>query len=425
MKMKKKLTYIIVAILLLAVGAFFYFRYQSAKSQNTSAYQTQVIEKGVLTGTVGATGTVHANQSGTLTWQTSGTVSKVNYQFGDKVKAGDILASLNTTSLSQNIIMAEADLVTAQKALEDLKQSQLAAANAELALVNAQNDYEDRLQERTALNSKITSTTVKMTMFGPRIKKVKRDATEKEINEADAKLAVATATMEDAQREWDRLKNGPDPRDIAAAEARVAAAQATINLQQIAAPFDGTITENPVKPGDVVNAGNEAFRLDDLSSLLVDVEVSEVDINSVKPGQDVTLSFDAILNKTYNGKVSKVARVGTSDQGVVNFTVTVEITDPDDLVLPQMTAAVNIVVVQLSDVILIPNRAVRLVDGQRTVYLLRNGIPTGTKIEVGASSDNFSELLSGDVKAGDTIVLNPPTSLLSGPNQGMQMRIRN
>jgi|WetSurMetagenome_2_1015567.scaffolds.fasta_scaffold66743_3 HlyD family secretion protein len=419
--MKKKLLYTGIAIVVIAVGAFLFVRYQAAKKVSASTFQTLVVEKGGLTGTVGATGTVRANQSSWLVWQTSGTVSNVNYNLGDIVKSGDVLALLNKTTLSQNIIMAEADLVSAQKTLDDLKTSKLAAANAELALVNAQKDYEDRLQERETLNSPVNYQYLKMTALGPRIRKGTRSANEREINEADAKLAVATAKMEDAQKEWDRLKNGPDPRDIAAAEARVAAAQATIDLEYISAPFSGTITDIPVKVGDVVSIGSQAFRVDDLSHLLVDVDVSEIDINRVKLGQDVTLSFDAILSKEYHGKVTSVARVGTSNQGVVNFTVTVELTDADELVLPQMTAAVNIVVVQLSDVTLIPNRAVRLVDGQRVIYILKNGVPTETKIELGANSDTTSELISGEVKVGDLIVLNPPTNMFAGgPPQGMR-----
>ena len=423
MKMKKKSLYIILPLIVLAAGAFFYFQYQSARNRNASLYQTLTVEKGVLTGTVGATGTVHAKQSAYLTWLTNGIVGRVNYQFGDKVRAGDILASMNTASLPQNVILAEVDLVSAQKALEDLQRSRVAATNAEVTLITAQADFEDRLHERKILNYEIKyKEFVRDTKWGPLYKKKKRFATEKEINDANARLAAATAKVEDAQREWDRLKNGPDPRDIAAAEARVSAAKATLDLQNIVAPFSGTITDELSLPGDVVSAGTRAFRLDDLSSMLVDVEVSEVDINSVKLGQEVRLSFDAILSKEYHGKVTKVARVGTSSQGVVNFTVTVEMSDADELVLSQMTAAVNIVVVQLSDVVLIPNQAVRLMDGDRVVYLLQNGIPTAVKIEVGASSDNFSALISGDLKPGDTIVLNPPTSLFTNPNQGMQMR---
>jgi HlyD family secretion protein len=417
--MKKKYIYIGLAVVVIVAGIFIFLQYQKNLAQNSSAFQTVKVEKGELVGTVGATGTVHANQSAWLAWQTSGTVEEIRVKIGDKVKAGDILAALNKTSLAQNVILAEADLVSAQKALEDLTQSKLAAANAELAFVNAQDDFEDRQQERDSLNYQISYETFKMTAAGPKIIKTKRDATVKEINEADAKLAVATAKMEDAAREWERLKDGPDPRDIAAAEARIAAAQATVDLQFITAPFDGTVTDIPVKVGDVVTIGSQAFRLDDLSNLLVDVEVSEIDINRVKVGQEVSLSFDAILSRGYKGEVVEVARVGNTNQGVVNFTVSVQLSDADELVLPQMTAAINIVVIQLDDVVLIPNRAVRLVDGQRVVYLLKNGVPTETEITFGSSSDNMSELISGDVKPGDLIVLNPPTTMFMGPPAGM------
>ena len=88
--------------------------------------------------------------------------------------------------------------------------------------------------------------------------------------------------MEDAQREWDRLKNGPPATDITSAEARVDAAQATLNMAQIIAPFTGTVTEVSGLIGDQVSPGVKAFRLDDLTHMQVDVQVSEVDINSVK-----------------------------------------------------------------------------------------------------------------------------------------------
>ena len=146
------------------------------------------------------------------------------------------------------------------------------------------------------------------------------------------------AQLDDAQREWERLKDGPDPADIAAAQARVAAAQATLDQASLVAPFAGTITSVESKPGDQVNPGTPAFRLDDLSHLWVDVEVSEVDINQVEVGQPASLTFDAILAKEYNGEVVEVSPVGTEIAGVVNFKVTVELTDADEDVRPGMTA---------------------------------------------------------------------------------------
>jgi HlyD family secretion protein len=169
------------------------------------------------------------------------------------------------------------------------------------------------------------------------------------------------------------------------------------------------VTQAEPAPGDQVSAGGVAFRVDDLSRFLVDVEISEVDINSVSLGQVVSLSFDAILGKTYAGKVVEVGQAGNTVAGVVSFTVTIELTDADENVKPGMTAGVNIVVTELKDVLMIPNRAVRAVEGQRVVYVLRDGLPTQVEIRLGPSSDSYSALADGDLKEGDLIILNPPT----------------
>jgi len=214
--------------------------------------------------------------------------------------------------------------------------------------------------------------------------------------------------LTDAEREYERLKDGPDPDDVAALQARITAAQAVLSQSQITASFDSTVTEVQIKVGDQAAPGSPAFRLDDLSTLLVDVRVSEVDINRVFLGQPVLLTFDAILGTEYNGVVSKIANVGVSTQGVVEFIVTVELTDADENVRPGMTSAVNIVVEELSNVLLVPNRAVRLQDGQRVVYALRNNQLDQVQVTLGASSDLESEVVDGSLRSGDTVVLNPP-----------------
>jgi len=96
----------------------------------------------------------------------------------------------------------------------------------------------------------------------------------------------------------------------------------------------------------------------------------------------------------------------------VNFKVTVELLNPDEQVRSGMTAAVNIIISQLEDVLTVPKRAVRLVDNQTVVYILKNGAVVEVPIKIGASSDQVSEVLSGDLKVGDRIILNPPTSIM-------------
>ncbi len=461
-KNSKKLYWIIgVVVAVLGLTAYFVITANNAKKSLVADLQTVKVAKGDLTAIVGATGSVHARQSAILAWQTSGRLETINVEVGESVTAETALASLLQTSLPQSIILAKADLVTAERNLENLKNSSLGTAQAQLNLVNAKDAYDNALyyglkenQVRSSNQNKMDEAKASVILAQDRVDKA-QDFYDRFANEPDssiakanalsnlaaakenlriaentlalytnppesidveisqAKIAVALAQYEDAQREWERQKDGPDPRDIAALEARIAALQATIGLSQITAPFSGTVTEVSNLVGDQVNAGSPAFRIDDLSQLLVDVEVPEVDINRVKVGQTVQLTFDAITAAQYEGKVSQVARVGNETGGIVNFKITIEILNPDDQVLPGMTAAVNIIITQLTDVLTVPNRAVRLLDNQQVVYVLRNNTPTAVEIVIGASSDSVSEIISGDIKIGDLIILNPPVDFSS------------
>jgi len=506
--MKRFLT-ILLIVIALAGGLFFLNRYrqQQLRAEALAGLQTEVAQTGSLVATVGATGVVRSNQSATLIWQTSGTVESVNVRAGDTVSSDQVLAALKQTSLPQNVILAQADLVAAQKALDDLLNSQLQRAQALKAVEDAQQALEDalnpELQQALALQAiadaekavedaqrrldilkspadqaDIDAQKAQVILaenalerareqFEPwenkpednlvranlqaKLSKAQQDydaavrrlnallstgnPTDIAVAEADlataqaqliqarrdyervkdgpseAEIALLEAQLADAQREYERLKDGPDPADIAAAEARIAAAQAALDTAYIKAPFDGMVSEVLVKPGDQVSPGTLAFRLDDLSRLLVDVEVSEVDINRIQVGQEATLTFDAVLAKEYRGVVTEVALVGTAVQGVVSFKVTIELLDADEDVRPGMTAAVNIVVSQLEDVLLVPNRAVRVLDGERVVYVLdeADGLPTPVPIQLGASSETHSQVIDGELQPGDEIVLNPPT----------------
>jgi HlyD family secretion protein len=367
------------------------------------------------------------------------------------------LAVLAESSLPQSVILAQADLVNAQRSLDNLVNSNSAKAQAQLNLANAKQTYDKtRWNELTtggtrgASQNQIDAARAAVTLALDKVDKAQTNydrfsetpnsdplkagalsalanakinldiaknnlnfyvtsPNTQEVTTSDAKVALAKAQLEDAQREWDRLKDGPDPADINASKARVAAIEATIAMSDLTAPFTGTITDTDAMVGDQVSPGTKGFRVDDLTHMLVDVDIPEVDINRIKIGQTVTLTFDAINSIEYQGRVSEVARVGTSTAGAVNFKVTLEILKPDEQVLPGMTAAVNIIVSNVSDVLLVPNRAVRLLDGVRVVYLLKNNVPTKVEIEIGSSSDTYSEVTSGDIKAGDTIILNPAT----------------
>jgi HlyD family secretion protein len=405
-----------VVVVVLLVAVFFLTR---NGNQQTSLFQTAVTERGSLQATVGATGSVRARQSAVLLWETTGILEKVNANVGDKVSEGDVLASLNKASLNQSVILAEADLASAQKALEDLLNSDTARAQALRTLDAAEDTYQKAYDYRLGLNGKIDIADAYLDHGIPKVRYHKGYADAETISDADEKLALAEAQLNDARRNYERVKDGVDPTDVAAGEARVAAAQSTLDMARIIAPFDGTVTQADPAVGDQVSAGTVAYRVDDLSHLLVDVQVSEVDINSVFLDQEATLTFDAVLGRTdhYHGKVVKVSQAGDTVQGVVSFTVTIELTDADEYVKPGMTAAISIVVEEVKDVILLPNRAVRLVNNERVVYLLVDGQPESTKVTLGSTDGINSVLITGDIKEGDPIILNPP-SINGGPFGG-------
>jgi HlyD family secretion protein len=417
----KKYRTILIILLVIGIAATAFVLNQRRSVDAASQFQTATIERGNLTATIGATGTVRAKQTAVLIWQAAGTVDTVNVKLGDNIPNGYVMAYLAKTSLPQSIILAEADLANAQKTLDDLLNSDTARAQAVINLREAQKAYDKAADWRKELNGRIHIKEIRYKKIGnksyPFLKEYRGYADEKTIAKADEDLALAKAKLDDAQREYDRLTAG-NTADIAAAQARLDAAQATLNLARLIAPFPGIVTESYPLPGDQVSAGAAAFRVDDLSSLLVDVNVSEVDINSVAVGQPVKLTFDAILGREYNGEVVEVAKTGTVTAGVVNFKVTVELTDADSLVKPGMTAAVNITVKELVDVLLVPNRAVRLSDGKRVVYLLLGGQPVKTEIRLGSSSDTMSVLSGGDVNQGDVIILNPPVEFQPGGGPG-------
>lgn len=413
---KNRTILIILLVVLLGASAFIWTR-RSRAEQAATQFQTAKIERGNLTATIGATGTVRARQTAVLNWQAAGTVEIVNVKVGDNVPTNFVMAFLQKTSLPQSIILADADLATAQKSLDDLLNSDTSLAQAVISVRDAQQVYDKAWNWREELNGKIHMKKIVYRQMGPVtipiLKEYRGYADKETIKKADEDLALAKAKLDDARREYDRLNSG-NKQDVAAAQARVDAAQATLNLARVIAPFAGTVTEAYPLPGDKVGAGATAFRLDNLSSLLVDVKVSEVDINNITIGQPVTLTFDAILGKEYHGEVVEVSQAGTADQGVVNFTATVELTDADSFVKPGMTAAVNVVVEEMKNVPLVQNRAVRLVDGNRVVYILENGQPVQKAIRLGSSSDTMSVITGGEVKEGDLVILNPPTDFGPG-----------
>ena len=457
----KRIVWLIAGLILLAIIAGLSLWLQKPWNSAGSAYQTAAATTGSLTANVQATGTIRAAQSATLVWNTSGRVQTASALLGDKVSADQTLASLVLDTVPSTIRLAESNLLSSQKSLDDLLQSNSGEAqalqnlaDAKQAVLDAQikldfynwtsagrapgtliKDYQDKiksaqlrlkflewvrhlrykntgddLRRKADFNLTVLNSKFNLADLVSNLNWATGQPSDLLMDQTRAELNVAIAKEEDAQRALDRFTNGNNPDDVKTAQAQVVAAQATLNLAKIIAPFDGTVTVSKAQAGDMVAAGGTAFRVDDLSHLLVDLQISEVDINNIAVGQSVTITLDAIPNKTYQGVVSKVNLSAKAGQGGVNYKVSITLTNADELVKPGMTAVVTIAVNQVTNTLLVPNSAVRMLNNQRIVYVLKENQPVAVNIRLGASANDNSQVVGGDLKPGDLIILNPPAS---------------
>ncbi len=519
--MKKKTGWFIVIVLVLLVaGGFAYRTLASSNASDASTVQTASVQQGELSTSLSSSGNVRAGQSATIKWQASGKVSDIVLKAGDMVQEDQELAALDLSSLSTEMINAKQDLIQAQETLDDLLNSKLqqaqalqavedaqlaldnlkqkaaeASSQAQLALANAQDALTDAQRNRIKMNYSHYSDELvvekaqtdyllakqaykeAMSEYNKWIKKnlTNKDRvralnnlvsakqlmqsklaiynyyilpyTDSEIAQADAELAVAQANLDtaqsnydnlkkgasaaaiavaeanlnDAQRAWERVKDGASEEDIASAQAAVDAAQASLDHATLLAPFTGTITDVNISSGDLVSSGDAAFRIDDLASLFIDLSVSEVDLASLEVGQPALVEFDAIPDKEYTGEVVEIGMVGTNSQGVVNYPVTVKITNADADIRPGMTATVTITTDQRQNVLMVPNRAIRNSGGQQTVTVLFEGEQIPVTVTVGLVGDLMSEVTSSQLREGDTVVLNgTSTATTSSTTSGRQ-----
>src|SRR6266508_3317274 len=309
-----------IGLSVVLIALFVFSRVNSANASNATAESTATVTSLNVAQTVEASGSLEAQPSANLTWNTSGVVDEVHVKAGDKVKAGDVLMKLKTTSVSPDIISAQADLISAQQDLENSNNSSTDLSQAVIDLKTAQEAYDKaddylhylqnskkvpQSQTRLFLETKRNSW-----MYVYKTKTFKGPAPEDWITDAENDLALKKSQLEDAQRTYDRLKQGSNSQDVIAAQAKVDAAQATVDSMSVIAPFDGEVLYIQSQPGDVVETGTSAANVADLDHLYVETQVDESDVANVKVGKQADVTLDALTGATFTGKVVAMNPVG-------------------------------------------------------------------------------------------------------------------
>jgi RND family efflux transporter MFP subunit len=317
-------------------------------------------------------------------------VAKVHVAEGDTIRQGDLLATLDTADIETQIAQAESALrvaqINLQKAQKPLSKDELTLAKANLEkarinLQNAQREY-DKIAWRSDAGRY------------PQAASLETATVDYQSALANYNIQVKGASAEDLALLKEQVKQ---------AEISLASAKRALEDATLTAPLDGIVLTVDVKTGEFTTGGQPAVVIADLASLEVEVSIDETEIGRIAPGQEVVLTLDAYPNTRITGVVKDIALAPTIDQGVINYDVTIAL-DPCDLeVKTGMTANAEIVVAQREDVLLVPNRAIRIQNGQKQVQVWRNGQVEWAPIETGLSNDAETEVLRG-LSEGDLVV---------------------
>lgn len=393
----------LIAVSLIAAG---YVAYQQVNQPTPEQqYRLQAAEQGDLKLTVSANGTINPVTLVNVGTQVSGTVKKLYVDFNSAVEKGQILLELDDSLLAAQQKQSLASVQSANAQLE------LATANEARTRSLYAQEYASRLELDTAMQAR---------------------------KSAQAQLQLAHATVE---------------KD-----------RANLAYSVIRSPVSGVVVDRTVDVGQTVAASLQTptlFKIaQDLSKMQIDANFAEADIGNIRNGQAAHFTVDAFPDRNFQGVVKLVRMNPTTLQNVVTYDVVINVDNPQQILLPGMTTYVSIAVAERKQVLLVPNAALRFkpaneekkqyTDNQidkkdispsssaknaknnaehegysGKVYVLKNGELLPVKVRLGITDNRNTEILAGELKAGDSLVIGETQGAGNGQSSSSQpLRMR-
>lgn len=391
----KKIIFVILLLCVVIGGYYFYKQKNSIKPEDL--YRFQEITQGDVAQAVSANGTLNPVTLISIGTQVSGRVSKLYVDFNDKVEKGQILLELDDALFTAQIAQTQGNVRNAQ-------------ASVELAQAN-----ESRI--RALFTQEYVSA--------------------QELDQSVQALKSSRAQLETARAQLRRD-------------------QTNLSYSVIRSPVSGVVIARLVDVGQTVAASFQTPELikiaQDLSKMQIDSSFAEADIGNIKVGQTVKFSVDAFPNRDFEGVVKQLRLNPTVTSNVVTYNVVVSVDNPEQILLPGMTAYVSIQVAKHDNVLLAPNAALRYKPKQDEaaagksaagknrskkksnaddaylgkIYVLKNAVLEPIKVKVGISDGRYTEISSDSLKVGDRVVIGETQAEGGAPatSQGnMRMRM--
>jgi len=361
----------VVLLLLAGASAAIWLWTNNSEMPAEQRYRTRPVERGMLVQSVSANGTLNPVVLVTVGSQISARVTKLYADFNQRVKAGQVLAELDPALL----------IATEQQTLANL-----ASARASLKLARAN---EERFQQLFAQEY------------------ISRQEMDQAVQVREA--AQAQVQVFEAQHSRDR---------------------ANLHYTVIRSPVSGVVVDRQVDVGQTVAASLQApvlFKIaQDLKQMQINSAVAEADVGAIRIDQEVDFRVDAFPDREFKGKVKQIRLNPTITSNVVTYNVVVSVDNPDEILLPGMTAYITVTTQTKTDVLMVPSAALRFrpataTEGSRMptaqaagsrkraagaqVHVLRGGTIEAITVQSGITNGRVTEITGGDLREGDMVVL--------------------
>jgi len=366
-----------VVLLLVGASSAIWLWKSNSELPAEQRYRTRPVERGTLVQSVSANGTLNPVVLVTVGSQISARVTRLYADFNQRVKAGQVLAELDPALL----------IATEKQTLANL-----ASARASLRLARAN---EERFQQLFAQEY------------------ISRQEMDQAVQAREA--AEAQVQVYEAQHSRDR---------------------ANLHYTVIRSPVSGVVVDRQVDVGQTVAASLQApvlFKIaQDLKQMQINSAVAEADVGAIRIDQDVDFRVDAFSDRDFKGKVKQIRLNPTITSNVVTYNVVVSVDNPDEILLPGMTAYITITTQTKPDVLMVPNAALRFrpattTEASRTpsalaagprkraagsqVHVLRGGKIEPVAVQTGITNGRYTEITGGGLREGDTVIVEDLTAM--------------
>jgi HlyD family secretion protein len=402
----KRVILAVLVVATLAALAYGVFRYRQANAVPEVQYRTAAVENRRITSRITASGALQATVTVQIGAQVSGRIATLGADFNSEVKKGQVIARLDPQLFAAEVERAKAN-----------------HASAKAGVVRAE------AEERDA----------KLSLARARALREQGIASAAELQTAETAVSVTTAASEVAR--------------AALQQTTAALNQAKVNLSftEIRSPIDGVVISRDVDVGQTVASSLQAPILftiaEDLKKMEVHTSVAEGDVGRIEPGMGATFTVDAFPGQRFRGVVKQIRNAAQTVQNVVTYNAVIDVDNADLRLRPGMTATVTIVHAQKDEALAVPNAALRFRptggpsasapprgrarpepkpegDGgaeeeeTRIVHVLRGGEPVPVTVVPGLSDGTVTEIVSGDLREGDPVVVDTMASNQSGGGSG-------